>query len=260
MKSNITFTLLQSDLIWENKIANLQHFKNQIDSIQQATQIIVLPEMFNTGFSMNPKELAETMQGNTMQWLTALSNEKKAIITGSLMIEEGGKYFNRLVWMQPNGQFHFYDKRHLFSFGNEDKFFKAGDKRLITQANGWKICTQICYDLRFPVWQRMRQSNEYDVLVIVANWPEKRSHAWRCLLIARAIENQCYVVAVNRIGFDVQGNAHRGDSCVIDPLGEILYQHSFENDTFTISLDKEKLEQVRVQFPFANDKDDFILV
>ena len=216
--------------------------------------------MFSTGFSMNTSELAETMDGEAVAWMKKVSNENGVILTGSIIIEEDEKHFNRLIWMLPNGQYGQYDKRHLFAYGEEDKHYNPGNKRLIASVKGWKINLQVCYDLRFPVWARQQSSTngpEYDVLIYVANWPERRSHAWKTLLCARAIENQCYVVGVNRVGTDGNNIYYSGNSLVIDPLGQVLYHMADEEDINTITLTKEKLEEVRSKFPFWKDSDDF---
>lgn len=216
--------------------------------------------MFSTGFSMNTSELAETMDGEAVAWMKKVSNENGVILTGSIIIEEDEKHFNRLIWMLPNGQYGQYDKRHLFAYGEEDKHYNPGNKRLIASVKGWKINLQVCYDLRFPVWARQQSSTngpEYDVLIYVANWPERRSHAWKTLLCARAIENQCYVVGVNRVGTDGNNIYYSGNSLVIDPLGQVLYHMADEEDINTITLTKEKLEEVRSKFPFWKDADDF---
>lgn len=257
----LTITLIQSDLYWENKEANLLHFENQILAIKQATQVVILPEMFSTGFSMQPALLAEKMDGATVLWMKKMASEKKIIITGSVIIEEEGCYYNRLLWVLPNGQIGYYDKRHRFAFAGEDQHYKAGNKRFITSVNGWKINLQICYDLRFPVWSRQQttDSPEYDLLIYVANWPARRSHAWKQLLMARAIENQCYVVGVNRVGEDGNGIEHSGDSMLVDPLGEVIYTKSNGTDIFTHTLDKQVLETVRERFPFWKDADRFII-
>jgi predicted amidohydrolase len=229
-------------------------------SLEEKTEIVVLPEMFSTGFSMQPQLFAETMEGETMQWLKRVSRENGVIITGSIIIEEAGNYFNRLIWMLPNGQYGHYDKRHLFAFGNEDKHYSPGNKRLTASTKGWKINLQVCYDLRFPVWARQQVKDngpEYDVLIYVANWPERRSHAWKTLLCARAIENQCYVIGVNRVGSDGNNIYHSGNSLVIDPLGQVLYHMADDEDVFTITLQKENLEEVREKFPFWKDADQF---
>ena len=261
--STLTITTIQSNLIWEDKAANLRMLEQKITSIQEKTEIVVLPEMFNTGFSMRPEVLAETMQGETIEWMKRVSRENGIVLTGSLMIEESGNYYNRLVWMLPNGQYGHYDKRHLFAFGEEDKHYSPGNKRLIASVKGWKINLQVCYDLRFPVWARQKNTEagaEYDLLIYVANWPERRNHAWKTLLCARAIENQCYVVGVNRVGSDGNNVYHSGNSLVIDPLGQVLYHMADEEDVNTIMLQKEMLEDVRTKFPFWKDADDFNIV
>lgn len=234
----------------------------KILSIKEQTQLVVLPEMFSTGFSMKPEELAETMEGETIQWMKRLSSQKKIILTGSVIIKDSDKYFNRLIWMLPNGQYGFYDKRHCFAFAGEDKHYTAGAKRLIASVNGWKVNLQVCYDLRFPVWARQQQQPdeaEYDLLVYVANWPERRIHAWKTLLKARAIENQCYVIGVNRVGDDGNAIHYSGESMVVDPLGEVLYTKKDEEDIFTITVDKEHLQSIREKFPFLRDADRFII-
>ncbi len=273
----LTITTIQTNLVWENKIANLQALEKKINGLEEKTEIIVLPEMFSTGFSMQPQLLAETMEGETVQWMKEVASKNKVILTGSIIIEEDGNFYNRLIWMLPNGQFGAYDKRHLFGFAEEDKHYTAGNKRLIASAKGWKINLQICYDLRFPVWARNRilQTDsstdegasteiptngitpEYDILIYVANWPERRNHAWKTLLCARAIENQCYVIGVNRVGRDGNNINHSGNSLVIDPLGEVLYHMADDEDIFTITLEKEHLQDVRNKFPFWKDGDYF---
>jgi omega-amidase len=276
--STLIITTIQSNLIWEDKAANLRMLEQKIVAIEEKTEIVVLPEMFNTGFSMRPEVLAETMEGETIEWMKRVSRENGIVLTGSIMIEDAGNYYNRLIWMLPNGQYGHYDKRHLFAFGEEDKHYSPGNKRLIASVKGWKINLQICYDLRFPVWARNRvldsaqtgdphTSNshnstplitpEYDVLIYVANWPERRSHAWKTLLCARAIENQCFVIGVNRVGNDGKNVYHSGNSLVIDPLGQVLYHMADEEDVNTITLQKEMLEDVRSKFPFWKDADDF---
>ncbi len=273
--STLTVTTIQSNLFWEDKKANLANLLEKINSIQEKTEVVILPEMFSTGFSMRPEVLAETMDGETVTWMKEICAEKKIILTGSIIIEEtkldseGKKrYYNRLIWMLPNGEYGFYDKRHLFAYGDEHSHFSAGSKRLIASVKGWKINLQVCYDLRFPVWARQNISqnpedpnhyHEYDLLIFVANWPSKRSLTWKSLLQARAIENQSYVIGVNRIGEDGNGITYSGDSMIIDPLGEILYQKTKEEDVFTYALEKEKLNEVRKKFPFMKDSDSFII-
>jgi predicted amidohydrolase len=259
--SKLTFTLIQSFLHWEDKQANLKMFDEKIRGIKEKTQVVVLPEMFSTGFSMKPEQLAETMHGKTVQWMKKMAADKKIIVTGSAIIEENGNYYNRLIWMLPNGQCGQYDKRHLFAYGEEDQHYASGTQRLIASANGWKINLLVCYDLRFPVWARQqfdqRQKFEYDILIYVANWPERRATAWKTLLRARAIENQCYVIGVNRVGKDGNDINYSGDSMVVDPLGEILYHKEHEEDVFTITLGKENIQQAREKFPFWKDADKF---
>jgi len=255
--SSLTITLIQTHLHWEDKKANLEMLSKKIKSIKERTEIIILPEMFNTGFSMKPEILAETMNGETVQWMKKIAFDKKVIVTGSIIIAEDKRYYNRLIWMLPNGEYGVYDKRHLFAYGNEHTQFSAGGKRLIASVKGWKINLQVCYDLRFPVWSRQAAPGEYDLLVYVANWPDRRGIAWRTLLQARAIENQCYVAGVNRVGVDGNGINHAGDSMIVDPLGEILYQKTNDEDIFTYTLQKEKLKEAREKFPFWKDADSF---
>jgi predicted amidohydrolase len=252
-------TIVQHDIVWENKGANLLAYEEYIQSIQGKKEVVVLPEMFSTGFSMDAAGQAETMDGPTVQWMLSMAATHRCIITGSLIIEEGGLYYNRLLWVLPNGQIGTYDKRHLFGYAEEDQYYAPGDKRLIVSVNGWKICPLICYDLRFPVWARNTPSNEYDVLIYVANWPERRSLAWRTLLQARAIENMAYVVGVNRVGVDGKDIPYIGESSVFGPLGEPLWQGK-EAGTHTVILEKSHLEQSRKQFPFINDADKFMLL
>lgn len=280
--SHLTFTLIQTNLHWENKAANLQMLEEKINSLQHPTQIIVLPEMFNTGFSMKPELHAEEMNGPSVQWMKRIAAEKRVIVTGSIMINQTAadgtvEYFNRLIWMLPNGHYGVYDKRHLFAFAEEDKHYTAGTKRLIASVNGFKINLQVCYDLRFPVWARQQTGRistsldtptqsfdsaqdlvpEYDILIYVANWPERRVHAWKTLLTARAIENQCYVIGVNRTGNDGNNIYHSGNSMVIDAMGDVLYEKEHDEDIFTITLSKEKLEEIRHKLPFLKDGDAF---
>jgi omega-amidase len=260
---DLTITIIQTNLHWQNKPANLQMLEEKINSIKEQTEVVVLPEMFSTGFSMKPEELAETMDGETVKWMKRVASAKKIILTGSVIIEEAGNYYNRLIWMLPNGQYGVYDKKHLFAFAGEDNHFAAGSKRLIASVKGWKINLLVCYDLRFPVWARQQsqpEGPEYDVLIYVANWPEKRNHAWKTLLQARAIENQCYVVGVNRTGTDGNDIYYSGDSMIIDPMGEVLYTKKDAEDIFTIQLDKTHLQSVREKLPFLKDADGFQII
>jgi len=261
--SSLSITTIQTNLLWEDKAANLQMLEQKISSIKKKTEIVVLPEMFSTGFSMKPEVFAETKDGETIQWMKRISAEKKIILTGSIIAEEKGNYYNRLIWMLPNGEYGVYDKRHRFAFAGEDNHYTAGSKRLIASVKGWRINLQICYDLRFPVWARQQSQldkPEYDVLIYVANWPERRSHAWKTLLQARAIENQSYVVGVNRVGNDGNDIYHSGDSMIIDPMGEVLYAKKDEEDVFTITLENEYLQSVREKLPFLKDADGFMII
>ena len=272
--STLTITTIQTNLHWEDKPANLKMLEEKIMGIQEKTEIVVLPEMFNTGFTMQPEKLAETMEGETVAWMKRVAMEKRVVLVGSVAVkteertetglsertETVSSYTNRLIWMLPNGQCGYYDKRHLFAFAGEDQHYTAGNKRLIASVKGWKINLQVCYDLRFPVWARQQPTSEgpeYDLLIYVANWPERRSHAWKTLLQARAIENQCYVVGVNRVGNDGNNIYHSGDSMIVDPLGEVLYTKKDEEDIHTITIDKAQLDTVREKLPFLKDGDGF---
>ncbi len=265
---SLTISLVQTDIHWENKEKNLLHFSGILSGIPKNSQVVVLPEMFSTGFSMHPEKLAEGMDGNTVKWMKTMALKHKKIITGSVIIKEDDRYFNRMIWMQPDGKYYHYDKRHLFSYASEDKHYTAGNKRLIVRVNGWKICLQVCYDLRFPVWLRQKEgvrteatdSGYYDMLVFVASWPAKRTLAWKTLLQARAIENQCYVLGVNRVGEDGNGLEYIGDSRIIDPLGDIIWQSPGEASVCTHTFYKEDLYGVRAKFPFLNDADPFVLL
>ena len=267
MSSTLSVTLIQSELHWEDKKANLEMFTRKIKSIQGKTELVVLPEMFTTGFSMNPKKLAETMDGETINWMKNIAAEKRVIITGSVIISEQDKFFNRMIWMLPTGEFGYYDKRHLFAYAGEDEHYTSGKKRFIASVKGWRVHLQVCYDLRFPVWSRQvlnrdheEQDVEYDLLIYVANWPDRRRHAWNTLLQARAIENQCFVVGVNRVGTDANGHYYSGDSLVANPLGELYYHKKDAEDIFTITLDKDEVTGIREKLPFWKDGDEFRLL
>ncbi len=257
--STLKITLIQTHLFWEDKGANLALLEQKIVNLAEPTEVVILPEMFTTGFSMQPTLHAETMEGPSVQWMRKIAMTQKIILTGSLIIEENGNYYNRLIWMLPNGALGYYDKRHLFAFAGEDQHYTAGNKRLIASVKGWKINLQICYDLRFPIWARQAAPNEYDVLVYVANWPEKRSPAWKTLLVARAIENQAFVVGVNRVGLDGNNIAHSGNSMVVSPLGEVLFHSADQESVFQVTLQRDELEQTRAQFPFWKDADFFTI-
>jgi predicted amidohydrolase len=249
----MNITTIQTNIIWEDKDSNLKNYQSKIDNIE--SDLIILPEMFTTGFTMDPKPHAETMDGKTVQWMKQNASEKDLAICGSIIIEEEGKYFNRFIWVNPDGSIYHYDKKHLFPFAGEDEHYAPGNSKLIIEYKDWKICPLICYDLRFPVWSR--NVEDYDVLIYVANWPSKRKLAWRSLLVARAIENQCYVIGVNRVGEDGNNLSYNGDTSLINALGETLYINSQSEDVFTTTLSKLELNKVRTQLPFLKDKDNF---
>jgi omega-amidase len=264
--SDLTLSLIQTALFWESPEANLAHFDEKLNALPAHSELVLLPEMFSTGFSMDAKRLAETMDGTAVQWMRANAKKHRKILAGSLMIKEGEAYFNRLIWMLPNGQYGTYDKRHCFSLAGEDQYFKPGGKRLIASVKGWKVNLCICYDLRFPVWSRQQMDPEsetlqpeYDLLVYVANWPDRRINAWQTLLPARAIENQCYVAAVNRIGDDGHGIPHSGHSMVADPMGEMKHAEAGKDSILTVTIKRKLLEEVRGKLPFWKDADSFTL-
>jgi len=255
---NLAISLIQSNLFWEDVSANFLHFEKLISDIKE-TDIILLPEMFNTAFCPRSNHLAESMDGKTISWMKEISQTKNCDITGTLMIKEGKNIFNRLVWISKNGAIYTYDKSHLFSLIKEEKYISKGKKRLIIEIGGWKICPLICYDLRFPVFSR--NDVEYDVLIYLANWPVKRNDAWDTLLKARSIENQCYTIGVNRVGEDVNKISFNGHSKVFDAFGKELFSATENKEEvlqFTISLDNLKLK--RRQMNFLQDRDNFKLL
>lgn len=250
---SLTITLVQSTLHWESIDANLRMFDEKLANIED-TDIIILPEMFTTGFSMQVEGLAERMEDSkSIAWMRAKAKTLKAVLTGSLMIKEGDQYYNRLLWVEPNGRQLHYDKKHLFKMAKEDLSYSAGAEKLILEYKGWKIAPFICYDLRFPAWSRNLE--DYDLAFYVANWPAKRSFHWKSLLTARAIENQAYVVGLNRVGVDGKGFSYSGDSSVLSPIGELLYHKAEEEAVFTTTLTKEYLHEMRQQYPFLGDRD-----
>lgn len=258
----LIITGIQTTLFWEDKESNLNMLSQKI-STSPASSIILLPEMFSTGFSMRPEALAEDMQGNTVQWMQQQAASKSSVIAGSIIISENGNYYNRFIWMEPSGEFSYYDKRHLFAYAGEDAHYTPGKQRHIVNHKGWRINLQVCYDLRFPVWTRQSSwpdnNPEYDLLIYVANWPERRIHAWKTLLQARAIENQCYVIGVNRSGMDGNGIAYTGDSMCIDPLGIVHMHETEEEKAFTVNITLQNLMETRTKFPFWKDADKFEL-
>lgn len=249
--------LIQSSLFWENPTANRNYFEQKINAIPEKVDLIVLPEMFSTGFTMNPITVAETMQGDTIQWLQSLAKAKNSAITGSLVIKEKGDFYNRLVFVFPSGEVQFYDKRHLFGLAGEDKVYTSGKEKLIVAYQGWKICPLICYDLRFPVFAR--NTEDYDVLLYVANWPKLRIHAWDILLKARSVENMCYTIGLNRIGLDNNHFEYNGHSQVVDFLGNSILEPQEMEGVFLVELNKESLLETREKLGFLNDSDFFEL-
>lgn len=247
------FALIQTQLLWENKSANLVNFSRIIHGISSTADIIVLPEMFSTGFSMNTV-LAEPMDGDGLKWLYDISRQSNALICGSLMIEEEKKVYNRFIAIHQGDILHTYDKRHLFRMAGEDEHFASGNQRNSFEFRGWRIRPNICYDLRFPVWSR--NDDNYDVYLNVANWPDRRIHHWKALLAARAIENQCFAVGVNRVGTDGKGILYSGGTAVIDFNGKSL-SDSDEETVLYVELNKQDLEKIRTEFPVWKDRDEF---
>jgi len=252
-------TLLQADIAWENKQVNYQHYESLLQNLYGKTDVVILPEMFNTGFSMNCNDLAESMNGETMRWLRKTTSASGFGMIGSFIVSEKGKYFNRLVFMKPDGNYCTYDKGHLFRMEKENMYYTKGSNPVIDSFADWNFSLQVCYDLRFPVWSR-NIDNSYDILVYVANWPKSRRNVWNTLLPARAIENQSFVVGVNRIGRDGNGIDYCGDSVIIDPMGRIVAQTKMNAEeviTHKISLDE--LKRFREKFPVWIDADKFQL-
>lgn len=255
---DLNVALIQADLIWEDHTANLARFDERIGQLSGGIHLIVLPEMFTTGFSMNPARLAQPMGGAAVTWMQTRSRETGADITGSLIIEANGCFYNRLIWAQPDGRLFVYDKKHLFRYAGEERVYTAGDAPLLVTCHGWKIRPFICYDLRFPIWTR-NLDKAYDAAVFVANWPERRAPHWKALLRARAIENQCYVAAVNRVGIDGNGHRYSGDSCVIDPMGRRVAAVSQQEAIINESFSAETLRDYRQAFPAWMDADGDLL-
>jgi len=248
-------TLVQAPLIWENPKSNRNYFEARINSITENVDLIVLPEMFTSGFTMNPEHVAETMEGETITWLKVLAKARKCAITGSLVIAENGNFYNRLVFVFPSGAIQFYDKRHLFTLAGEDKVYTSGNQKIVVDYLGWKICPLICYDLRFPAFSR--NSEDYDLLIYVASWPKIRTNAWDALLKARAIENMCYAIGVNRIGTDANGYEYIGHSQAVDFLGNYVLEPEESEGCFTVKLEQEKMLETRQKLGFLNDRDSF---
>lgn len=252
---------IQSDLHWQSVEANLASFEEAIWRIEGDSDLIILPEMFSTGFSMEAKAFAEPMNSKTFRWMKQQAAQTDAMVMGSYIVQEKGSHFNRLFAVAPDGQYHTYDKRHLFALAGEDEPYTQGDQKLVFEWRGWRICPMICYDLRFPVWARSErkgeQLHEYDLLVYVANWPSPRIHAWDVLLQARAVENIAYAVGVNRVGIDENGYEYPGHSAIVDYTGKVLCKHDDEAAIGSAMLDPDLLKKFRERFPFQADSDQF---
>jgi len=248
-------TLLQTPLHWENPEANRQMLGEKLSTLSGTTDLVILPEMFTTGFSMQATALAEPMDGPTMRWLSAQANTLGAAITGSFICTASGQFYNRLIWMYPDGQYKLYDKKHLFTLAGENNHYTPGNERLLVHWKGWRIRPLICYDLRFPAWSRNTAGEDgYDLLIYVANWPNRRAHHWQSLLTARAIENQCYVAGVNICGKDGKDFEYRGDSCITDYAGHTITRISGQEGVFTATLSLPALREYREQLPFLKDE------
>ncbi len=250
--------LIQTDIIWENPVENRSILEAKINAITNEIDLLILPEMFTSGFTMNPSSVAETMQGTTISWLKNIAKAKNCAITGSLVITENHNFYNRMVFVFPEGAIQFYDKKHLFTPAGEDKVYTSGTEKVIVNFKGWKICLQVCYDLRFPVFSR--NTENYDLLIYVASWPKVRTNAWDILLKARAVENMCFAIGVNRVGVDGSNLEYIGHSQVIDFLGYELLAPQEKSGIFTATLDKDQLLETRSKLKFLEDKDAFLLL
>ena len=250
--------LIQMNIIWENPNENRRFLDEKINYLSEKIDLIILPEMFTSGFTMTPNLVAETMNGETILWLKNLAKAKNCAITGSLIITEDGNFYNRMVFVFPNGEMKHYDKKHLFTLAGEDKVYTSGNEKVIVNYNNWKICLQICYDLRFPVFSR--NTENYDLLIYVASWPKVRINAWDILLKARAVENLSYTIGVNRIGTDNNNLEYIGHSQITDELGNFIIEPIENEGVFIATLDKNKILETRNKLNFLSDKDDFNLV
>ena len=258
MSNTLQVALIQTHLVWENPIQNRQLLSKKIETLPETIDVIVLPEMFTTGFTMNASQLAETMQGDTINWMQTIAKQRKVAITGSIIIKENNLFYNRLLFVYPDGKMDTYDKRHTFTLAGEDKVFASGSEKKIIHYKGWKLCLMICYDLRFPVWARNVEA--YDVLFYVANWPNIRIQALDTLLKARAIENMAYCIGVNRVGLDGNNHEYSGHSAVYDVLGNRIDQMPFDKEAVEIvTLHKSEIETYRVKLNFLEDMDSFTL-
>ena len=261
---SLRISLVQTSLYWESKTKNLEKIGKLIAPLKGKTDLVILPEMFTTGFTMNTNEVGEPTPGKTLNWMLKIAEELNAPVTGSFIAEENGNYFNRFVWANPDSSWQKYDKRHLFTMAGEDRYFTPGTERLIINYKGWKILPLVCYDLRFPVWARNRKQPdrqpEFDLMIYVANWPEARKQAWKKLLLARAIENQAFVVGVNRVGTDGKGIVYSGDSSLINPYGEYIAEcKTGKEHVLTSTIDYKLLRDFRKKFPVIEDGDGFLI-
>lgn len=258
MQNQLKVVLIQADLVWENPRQNRLNFTKKIDQINEDVDMVILPEMFTSGFTMNASAVAETMDGETVLWMKDLASKRNIAIVGSLVISEAGNFHNRLLFVEPSGVITHYDKRHTFTLVGEDDIYSAGKEKIIVEYKGWKICPLICYDLRFPVWAR--NIEDYDVLIYVANWPKPRVSAWDALLKARAIENMCYCIGVNRVGVDGVNSIYSGHSAVYDVLGNPMTTMIPDQEQIEILvLEKRHIEAYRNKLKFLNDRDGFII-
>lgn len=247
--------LIQTNIIWENPSENRKILEEKIQTLKESVDLILLPEMFTSGFTMHPNLVAETMNGATILWLKEIAKAKNCAITGSLVVTENDNFYNRMVFVFPDGEIQYYDKKHLFTLAGEDKIYTSGKEKVIVNYKGWKICLQVCYDLRFPVFSR--NTENYDVLIYVASWPKVRTNAWDILLKARAVENLSYAIGVNRIGTDNNNFEYIGHSQIIDELGNYIIEPTEKEGIFIADLDKNKILETRNKLNFLNDKDEF---
>ena len=257
---DLNITLVQTDLHWQEKEANLAMLEEKLMREPLDTDLIILPEMFTTGFTMDVESVAEPMKFHTFRWMQQMAREMRAVVTGSFIVKDKDNIYNRLLWVEPDGNFDFYDKRHLFRMANEDQYFTEGKSKLIKELKGWKICPLICYDLRFPVWSRNTENLDYDLLLFVANWPAARIQAWDTLLKARALENLSYAVGVNRVGVDGNGILYNGHSAIYSPKGSCEFFDEGQDLIVTHTLDANALINLREKFPANKDADTFQLL
>lgn len=259
MKEKLKVTLIQCSLHWEEPEQNRKLLAQKIDSISESTDLIVLPEMFPTGFSMNAEQLAEENNGPSLNWMQAIAKKKSAAITGSVIVQEAGNFYNRMFFVFPDGAYKAYDKRHTFTYAKENETYTSGKERLLVAYKGWKIRPLVCYDLRFPVWAR--NDDGYDISIYIASWPKVRMLSWDTLLRARAIENMAYCIGVNRTGTDGNNHKYIGHSAVYDTVGEQISTLDFEKDFIeTVTLSKEHIATKRNRFHFLDDQDSFKII